>query len=125
LKNCAACHQQDAARKNAAPNLATLQDRSPGTLLVAILDPNRAVQPNYVAYTLATRDGQDYTGVIVGETASGVTLRRAGGEEDTILRGNIVKLASTGLSLMPEGFESGIDEQQMADLVRYLQELKP
>jgi putative membrane-bound dehydrogenase-like protein len=124
-KNCAVCHQQDAARKNAAPNLATLQDRSPGTLLVAILDPNRAVQPNYVAYTLATRDGQDYTGVIVGETASAVTLRRAGGEEDTILRGNIVKLTSTGLSLMPEGFESGIDEHQMADLVRHVQELRP
>ena len=69
-------------------------------------------------------DGDDLSGCIVAETPTGITMRRAGGLEDTILRKNIKSLRSTGLSLMPEGMESGINHQQMADLLAYLQSYK-
>lgn len=123
-KNCAVCHQQDKQKKNVAPNLAILEDRSPNTLLVSILDPNRDVKPIYVAYTLITKDGQDFTGVIANETESAVTIRRAGGLEDTVFRNNIQRLTSSGQSLMPEGLESAVSVQQMADLLRFLQQYK-
>ena len=106
------------------PNLATLEDRSPGTLLIAILDPNRDVKPNFVNYLIDTRDGQDLSGIVASETSTSITLHRAGGGEELILRRNIKSMRSTGLSLMPEGLESGIDDQQMADLVQFLQVLK-
>jgi putative membrane-bound dehydrogenase-like protein len=121
--NCAICHQQNAAG-NVGPKLGELQDRSPDTLLVSILDPNRDVKANFVNYLLVTRDGDDLSGCITAETPTGVTMRRAGGLEDTILRKNIKSLRSTGLSLMPEGIESGITPQQLADLIAYLQTYK-
>jgi len=121
--NCAICHQQGTAG-NVGPKLGELQDRSPDTLLVSILDPNRDVKANYVNYLLVSRDGDDLSGCINSETPTGITMRRAGGLEDTILRKNIKSLRSTGLSLMPEGFESGINAQQMADLIAYLQNYK-
>jgi putative heme-binding domain-containing protein len=62
--------------------------------------------------------------VIASETATSITLRRAGGGEDVLLRGNIKSVRSTGISLMPEGLEAGTDYQQMADLLKYLQVLK-
>ena len=85
-KNCAVCHEQNAQEKNVAPNLAILDDRSADTLLVSILDPNRDVKPVYVSYTLVTKDGQDFTGVVSGETNAAVTVRRLGGLEDTVQR---------------------------------------
>ena len=122
-KTCAVCHRPENGVR-AGPNLATLEDRSPATLLIAILDPNREVKPNFVNYVIQTNDGQDLSGVIAGETATSLTLRRPGGGEDVILRRNVKAMRSTGLSLMPEGLETGIDYQQMADLMRFLQTLK-
>jgi putative heme-binding domain-containing protein len=90
-------------------------------LLVSILDPNRDVKANFGNYLLVTRDGDDLSGCIVSETPTGITMRRAGNLQDTVLRKNIKSLRSTGLSLMPEGVEGGINPQQMADLIAYLQ----
>jgi hypothetical protein len=49
-----------------------------------------------------------------------VTLRRAEGMEDVILRTNLEALTATGKSLMPEGLENQITPEQMADLLEFL-----
>ena len=121
---CFQCHGQAANGNRVGPDLSTLEDRSPPTLLVAILDPNREVKPIFVAYDVQTADGRDYLGVIAGETSNSVTVRRAGGIDETILRARIKSMRSTNLSLMPDGLEAGINEQQMADLLRYLQDFR-
>jgi putative heme-binding domain-containing protein len=58
--------------------------------------------------------------MIAAETATSVTLKRADNASDTVLRIDIDRLKSTGLSLMPEGLEKQIDQQTMADLLEYL-----
>jgi hypothetical protein len=40
--NCAVCHKLRGEGQGAAPDLASVVDRSPETQLIAILDPNRA-----------------------------------------------------------------------------------
>jgi putative heme-binding domain-containing protein len=92
---------------------------------VAILDPNREAQPNYISYTLVTHQGTVHTGVIVAESAAGVTLRRADAKEDRILRTEIEELASTGKSLMPEGLEKDVSPSEMADLIAFIKSLQP
>ena len=119
-KNCATCHRHT-PRENVGPRLGGLTDRSPAALLTRILDPNREVKPNFISYSLTSKDGNELSGIIVNESATSVTLRRAGGEEDNILRKNIESITSSSLSLMPEGLETAISEQQMADLIRFLQ----
>jgi hypothetical protein len=37
-----------------------------------------------------------------------------------VLRQNIEKISSSGLSLMPEGLEANIQPQDMADLLEFL-----
>ena len=65
--------------------------------------------------------GRVYTGMLTAQTASSITLKREANKSDTILRGNIDEMASTGKSLMPEGLEKKIDQQAMADLIAFLQ----
>ncbi len=64
--------------------------------------------------------GRTYSGLIDAETATSLTLRRGDGARDTILRAQIAEMTSTGLSLMPEGFEKTISPPEMADLIAFL-----
>ena len=66
------------------------------------------------------QNGRTYSGIIAAETATSLTLRRGDGAEDTILRAQIAEMASTGLSIMPEGLEKTISKPEMADLIAFL-----
>src|SRR5262249_54503701 len=49
-KTCASCHQLVGIGNIVGPDLASLGDKSPESLLIAILDPNRAVEARYLNY---------------------------------------------------------------------------
>jgi putative heme-binding domain-containing protein len=87
---------------------------------VAVFDPNREVDPRYVSYVVGTADGQTLTGIITTETPTSITIRRAEGVEDVILRANLELFRSTSLSLMPVGLEKELQLQEVADLFTYL-----
>ena len=123
-KICAACHRGDGVGHEIGPNLATVKNRGAEFILFNVLDPSREVNPQYVNYMAVTDDGRTLTGMIATETATSITLKRAEGATDTILRTNLEDLRSTGLSIMPEGLEKQIDKQTMADVIAYLLTLK-
>ena len=119
-KHCAACHQLGGVGNAVGPDLASLGDKSPPALLIAILDPNRAVEARYVAYTAVTKGGRTFTGVLAAETGNSITLIDTEGKKNVILRSDLDELSSTGKSAMPEGLEKQINPQDMADLIAYL-----
>ena len=119
-QHCATCHRLNNEGEGAAPDLASLVDRSPERVLVALLDPNRAVEDRYRTYVARGRNGDEITGMLVGETANSVTLATAAGARETLLRQDLETLRSTRLSLMPEGFEQALKPQDVADLIAYL-----
>jgi putative heme-binding domain-containing protein len=123
-KTCTACHRLEGVGNEIGPNLASMQQRGPEAVLVNVLDPNREVNPQYVEYVVTTRDDRTLTGLLDAETATSVTLKRQEAATDTVLRGDIEKMRSTGLSLMPEGLERQIDAQGMADLIAYIMSVK-
>jgi putative membrane-bound dehydrogenase-like protein len=117
---CANCHVAGSIGKDVGPNLATVRQWNPDQLLVNILDPNREVSPNFVSYAVATKDGRTLDGIIAEESAASLTLKRADGVTETVLRRDIASLTGSGLSLMPEGVEAAITVEQMADLLAFL-----
>lgn len=88
--------------------------------MIAILDPNRAVEAKYVGFTVATTDGRIVNGLVSSESATAVTLRRQDGKEDVLLRSQIEEMASSGQSLMPEGMEKDLKPADLADLIAFL-----
>lgn len=119
-KNCAACHQLGGVGNAVGPDLASLGDKSPTSLLIAILDPNRAVEARYVGYTATTKGGRTFTGVLAAETGNSITLVSTDGAKNVILRGDLDELISSGKSAMPEGLEKEIKPQDMADLIAHI-----
>jgi len=65
------------------------------------MDPNSAVEARYVNYTALTKDEREISGIIVAEGANSLTLRSPTGEE-TVLRKDLQRVTSSGLSLMPK-----------------------
>jgi putative membrane-bound dehydrogenase-like protein len=121
---CIACHKIDKKGNDVGPDLATIQNRTPADLMIHILDPNRVVQANYTQYLVETNDGRAVSGFIVTESPTSITLKRTEGVEETLLRQNIKNITSNHLSLMPEGLEQIINQQQMSDMLAYLLSLK-
>jgi putative membrane-bound dehydrogenase-like protein len=118
---CATCHRLGDLGIEVGPNLGALNEKNPETLLVAILDPNRAFESRYANFTVATADGRVLSGLIASETASAVTLRRQEGKEDVLLRTEIEEMSASGQSLMPEGLEKDLTRRDMADLIAFLE----
>ncbi|MEO2049231.1 MAG: PVC-type heme-binding CxxCH protein [Pirellulales bacterium] len=123
-RECIGCHRFGKEGHDVGINLATVKNRTASEVLVHVLDPNREVSPNFFEYIVVTNDGRTSTGVIAAETATSITLRQAKGKQKTILRNNIEEIASSDVSLMPEGLEKKITIPEMADLLTFLLELK-
>ncbi len=117
---CAACHKFAGLGHEVGPDLAALTDLTPEALSIAILDPNREVDARYAGYTAALKDGRLLSGLIAGETASAITLKRQEGQSDVILRADLDELATSGQSLMPEGLENDLKPSELADLIAFV-----
>jgi len=120
-RHCATCHKLDGVGQNVGPDLASRKDKSPESLLIAVLDPNRSVEPKYVTYVAVTTGGRIYNGILADESANGVVLIGATGERVELLRSQIEELSSTSKSLMPEGLEKDLPPQSLADIIAYVQ----
>lgn len=119
-QNCATCHFFKGQGNAVGPDLGALGNKNVQTLLIAILDPNQAIESRYISYTAVTKNERELTGVISSETPTSITIKSPGGSEEIVLRNDLVSLTSSGLSLMPEGLEKVLDHQSMADLIAYL-----
>ncbi|QEF98670.1 Neutral ceramidase precursor [Stieleria maiorica] len=120
-KHCGVCHSPAPGGVAIGASLDNLTNRSDAALVEAILDPNRAVEPKYQSYVIQTDEGRTLAGVIESEVGGSLTIAHADGKRTTIRRDQIERIRSTGTSLMPEGFETTLNVQQLQAIVRYLQ----
>jgi len=123
-KHCATCHKLGGKGYEVGPNLAAIKTRGAEFILLNVLDPSREVNPQFVNYTLVTKNGEVKTGMIASESPTAVTFKRAEGTAETVLRLDIDELRSTGQSLMPDGFEKQLDPQALSDIVALLMSLE-
>ncbi len=119
-RECKSCHKISDRGSALGPDLTASPSGDSAALLANILDPNASVQPSYVQYVILDQSGRTYSGIVSAETATSLTLRRGEGAQEMILRSQIAEMSSTGLSLMPEGFEKTISKPDMADLLAFL-----
>ncbi|MDH5597587.1 MAG: c-type cytochrome [Cyclobacteriaceae bacterium] len=121
INNCSQCHIKGKEGVEVGPNLTEIARKSGGLLLHDILDPNAAVNNQFISYMIKMKSGEVLNGIIVNQNENSITVKSRNGITETIMRSEITVFTSSGLSLMPEGIEASINHQQMADLLEYLQ----
>lgn len=122
-KNCAVCHKFGDKGKDAGPNLTGVGLHGESVLLTHILDPNRVVEGNFISYNITTKKEEEYSGIIKSENSEKVVLKNLEAEVE-VRRADIASMKSSGLSLMPEGFEA-LGEKNIRDIVGYLAAVIP
>ena len=123
--NCAVCHRVAGLGSDLGPDLTgvgTQFDRR--ALAEAILYPSKTVREGYQQITIEMADGEEFSGVVKGETADTLTLRDSSGREHKLARASIKARRNSALSLMPEGLQAALTLDDFADLVAYLASLK-
>lgn len=120
VKHCASCHRVADVGVQVGPDISDSRTQQPTQILTNILDPNRAIDNNYFRYIALTADDQVIEGMIAEETSDSIVLRGQNNVRNTLKRADLQELKATGVSLMPEGLESQIDHQAMADLISFV-----
>jgi putative membrane-bound dehydrogenase-like protein len=119
-KNCATCHHVAGQGVQVGPDISDTREKTRDQLLNDILNPNAAIDANYIEYQITLKNGRSLSGIIVTDTGGSITLKRAENVVETVLRQDVDEVQSTGRSLMPEGLEKTISVAEMTDLLSFL-----
>ena len=119
-KHCAQCHKHGEMGIAIGPNLTGMAVHPKAEILMNVLDPSRSVENNFRTYQILTVDGSVFSGMLAGESANSMRLIDSQGKEKQVLREDIEEMNASVKSLMPEGFEGSISQQEMADLLAFL-----
>lgn len=122
---CASCHAIAGEGGKIGPDLSKIGlIREPKVLVESVVMPSASLARGFETYNVLTAEGKTFAGLIARETASDVWLRTADRSEIRIPRDQIEELSASPRSVMPEGLEQLLTEEEMVDLVFYLSTLK-
>ncbi len=117
---CAVCHSMQGAGSKVGPDLTNLIYRDYDSVLRDIREPNAAINPEHVAYTVTKKDGSELTAVLSGENDGRVSLALPVGQTLEIPRSEIASMKQLAISLMPAGLDRALTSEQLRDLMAYL-----
>lgn len=122
---CASCHIADGEGIDFGPGLSDIGNKlSRSFLYSSIIYPNTGVNFGYEGHTVRLKDGSLFSGYILSESEDEVTLKMMGATIKKISKKDIDKMGAMENSLMPEGLDKLMKEQELVDLVAYLEALK-
>ena len=120
-QRCAACHRLGGLGQSVGPDLRAARANGAEQLLIHLIDPSREVAAQYVLHEVKTADGNDTIfGNVWFMNEAVIQIGLPDGSERQLLRSAGDRVKSTGRSLMPDGLESGLSVEQMADLLAWL-----
>ncbi len=120
---CLTCHKRNGMGSETGPNLTGIEhkmDRQ--TLLDAIINPSAALVFGFETYEATTATGQTVFGWLMSDNGSIVVLRDSAGKQYTFRKSQLGVFRKINSSLMPQPGALGLNDQDLADIVQYLQE---
>ena len=122
---CAKCHMVRGVGGQVGPDLSMIGKKgSKENLFESILIPSKAIADQYIQQSITTTADVTISGLLVSDTPQAVTLRDANGKDTTIARGDIQTQKKLQVSIMPEDIVAALNEDELVDLVAYLETLQ-
>jgi putative membrane-bound dehydrogenase-like protein len=124
MKNCATCHSLNGEGANlpVGPDLTGVGRTTLDMLLNNVIDPDQIIGAGYENVIIDTEDGDTKTGRLVEETDQYVKLLAAGPREEVVPKKDIKERRVSNKSVMPEGFDQILKDDEFRDLMRYVLE---
>jgi putative heme-binding domain-containing protein len=123
--SCAACHQIGGKGGKVGPNLDGIGQRGVDRILEDVLDPSRNVDQAFRLTTLALKDGQVVSGLLLREEGEVLVVGDSQGKEVRVPKGSVEERKITPLSPMPANFSEQVPEPDFYRLIAYLLSQRP
>lgn len=122
---CVRCHAVQGVGGNVGPDLSMIGVKaSRENLLESILFPDKAIADQFVQWVVLDQRGLVTSGVLVEETPEHVVLRDGFGKDHKIAVKDIEQRTKSPKSVMPSDILPLMNDQDLMDLVTYLETLK-
>ena len=117
---CAQCHKVNGKGGAAGPDLSDQWRRYRVEVYRDIFDPSAVINPDYVAYTVISKDGRIAMGTVRAEGADAIKVTGNDAKTEVIKRADIEDIRASSTSIMPVGLVGAIGEKNMRDLLAFL-----
>jgi putative heme-binding domain-containing protein len=118
---CSSCHAIGYLGGHVGPDLTSVGTiRTERDLLESIVYPSASLVRSFEPMIVRTKSGDDYTGVLRKDAADEVVLATGPETEVRISRSNITEMHQGKVSIMPQGLDTQLSMQELADLVTFL-----
>jgi putative heme-binding domain-containing protein len=116
---CSKCHAVNGEGGAIGPDLSNLPQRDYASVLRDITEPSFAINPDYISYVVALKDGRSLTGTVRTERDH-LHIGDAKGNVITVGRADVETIQSSPTSIMPDGLPKQIGPDSMRDLLTFL-----
>jgi putative heme-binding domain-containing protein len=124
LAGCYKCHKIDGRGAAVGPDLSRIGMIDRRSILESILQPSNTVAPHYVAWRLETTAGKAMNGMLVHTHLDEYTFVDAKGERFKVRTSDLVEQRPTAQSIVPDGLVDLMTDQEVRDLLAYLESRK-
>jgi len=119
--SCITCHAMGYLGGRIGPDLTRIgRIRSERDLLESVLFPSASFVRSYEPVTILTQKGKVHNGVIIDESSTEIVLQLDAQKALHIPVAEIDERAEGTVSIMPDGLDKLLTEQQLVDLITFL-----
>jgi len=124
-RKCSTCHRLRGEGATVGPDLSNLSHRDPAAVLRDIQDPSAAINPDYVAYNVVLKNGDEPSGFVRAQNTEGLRFLGIDGKERIFKHDEISGLRVSSVSLMPAGLLQGLSDHDVRSLLTFLVSAPP
>ncbi len=124
---CAKCHMVRGVGGQVGPDLSMVGKKATSreNLYESLLFPSKAIADQYLQHSVTTTADVTVSGLLISDTPTAITLRDANGKDTTVAKKDIEgPVRKLKVSIMPEDIIAALSEEELVDLVAYLETLK-
>ena len=121
---CATCHLVNGSGGRLGPDLSTVGSyMTPESILESLLNPSTDIKQGYETVIVTRKDKTIVSGLLQRKTDTSVLVRDPAGKVVSIPVGEVAKIDTSPVSLMPPGLTSSLRRDELVDLMSYLTNL--
>ncbi len=124
LAQCSRCHRIDGRGANVGPELSGIGRTERRHILESILQPSLNVAPNFQTWQLEMESGKILTGMLLRTYLDEYTYLDANGGQFKINTREVAETRPVPQSIMPDRLVDTLTDQELRDLLAYLQSRK-
>ena len=117
---CATCHKVRGEGGDVGPDLSEVFRRDRSWVYRQINEPSAPIHPDYVPYTVLTKDGRVLAGIVRAEGGDAIRVVDTEGKSSVVKKAEIEELKPSATSIMPVGLLGTIGEEGVRDLIAFL-----